>query len=104
MSDGAKPDWWLRNEREREQMDLPSYEPAQFANGTYVHEVVSELESEHDCTITFLGVNTEYPDNWEVRVDGERAFTVGRSRDENGNTEYHLDADAFCDRIERIIE
>ncbi|WP_336024091.1 hypothetical protein [Halobellus salinisoli] len=104
MDDRAKPDWWVRNERERERMDLPSYEPARFENGTYVHDVVSQLESRYDCTITVLGINTEYPDNWEVRVDGECAFTVDRSRDENGNTRYHLDAETFRERVERAIE
>jgi len=103
MADGAKPEWWLRNERERERMDLPSYEPSRFEDGTYVHETVSELEANHGCTIRFIGVNVRYPDSWEVRVDGERAFTVERSRDENGNTKYHLDAAAFRSRVEDAV-
>jgi hypothetical protein len=104
MDGDPKPDWWVRNERERDQMDLPSYEPSRFENGTYVHEVVSALESEHDCVIRLIGMNVQYPDDWEVRVDGERAFTVDRSRDENGNTRYHVDAETFCERIAQAAE
>ncbi|MFC6724591.1 hypothetical protein ACFQE1_09430 [Halobium palmae] len=102
MGEG-KPGWWRRNERDRAAMDLPPYEPPRFEDGSYVHEVVSALEAEHGCTVTFLGMNVRYPDDWGVRVDGERAFTVERSRNENGNTVYHVDAPTFRERVERAV-
>jgi len=104
MGDGTdKPDWWRRNERARAAMDLPAYEPSRFEDGTYAHEVVADLEAEYGCTITFIGLNVSYPDDWAVRVDGERAFTVGRSRNENGNTIYHLDSETFRERVAAAV-
>lgn len=103
MPTDAKPDWWLENERDRESMDLPAYEPPRFSDGTFVHEVVPALEAAHGCEIRFLGVNVSYPDDWEVRIDGERAFAVGRVRTEGGNTVYQLDADEFESRVEAAL-
>lgn len=102
--DEEKPDWWVKNERERASMDLPTYEPSRFDDGEYVHEVLAELEGAHGCEILFIGINVDYPDEWEVRIDGESAFTVDRSRNENGNTIYHVESDAFRDRVERSLE
>jgi len=102
--DEAKPDWWRKNERDRDRMDLPAYEPSQFEDGTYAHRVVSDLETTHGCSITFIGLNVQYPDSWAVWIDGERAFTVERSRNENGNTVYHVDAEEFRDRVAATVE
>lgn len=90
-----KPEWWVENEALREFLDLPSYTPPRFADGTYTHEVIPELEQEHDCKIQLIGVNVEYLDDWEVRIDEEPVDTIGHSRDENGNTVYEVDADRF---------
>ena len=99
MTPETKPDWWLANERDRASMDLPAYEPPRFADGVFVHEVVPEVESAHDCEIRFLGVNVSYPDDWEVRIDGQPAFSVGRTRNEQGNTVYRMDSDEFERRV-----
>lgn len=104
MAPESKPDWWLENERDRESMDLPAYEPPRFADGTFVHDVVPALESSHGCEIRFLGVNVAYPDDWEVRIDGEPAFPVGRTRNEQGNTVYQLSADAFERKVAEAVE
>lgn len=99
-----RPDWWRENERLRVEMELPEYEPPRFADGTYTHEVTEPLAARHGCRIQFIGVNTHYPDDWEVRIDGEPAFGIGRHRDEHGNTVYELPADTFTDRIASAIE
>jgi len=99
-----RPAWWERNERLREEMDLPPYRPPRFADGTFTHEVVPGLEDEFDCTIQFLGVNTVYPDNWEVHVDGDTFLSVGRVRDNDGNTVYKITADEFRARVEEYFD
>jgi hypothetical protein len=96
---GDRPDWWLENERLREEMALPEYVPPRFSDGTYTHEVVPELEERFDCSILFLGHNTVYPDQWEVQVDGETVMHVGHLRDGDGNTVYEIDAATFRSRL-----
>lgn len=102
--EGGKPEWWIENEQIRRAYDLPEYDPPKFDDGTYLHNVVPELESAHNCTIQLIGVNTEYLDDWEVRVDEEVVFTVGHRRDENGNTVYEIDPRDFVHRIERHFD
>lgn len=91
----SRPSWWIENERLREELSLPSYEPSRFTDGTYTFRVIDALEAEYDCTIRFLGVDPEYPEDWEVRADNARLFTIGRHRDELGNTVFEMTADAF---------
>ena len=102
--DGGKPGWWVANERDRASMDLPAYEPSRFSDDVYVHEVVSTLEAEYDCEIRLIGVNVDWGDAWEVRVDGERAFPVERERDESGNTRYRIESSAFERRVRGHVE
>jgi hypothetical protein len=98
-----RPDWWRENERIREERGLPPYDPPRFADGTYVHEVLDRLETDRGVDLRLMGVNTRYPEDWEVRVDGEPAFDIERTRDENGNTVYGLDADAFVRRVDEHL-
>lgn len=90
-----RPSWWVENQRLREELSLPPYEPSRFADGTYTHRVVEPLEAEHDCVIRFVALEPRYPDDWEVRADGERLFGIGRRRDEHGNTVYEMETEAF---------
>lgn len=101
-SDG-RPSWWAENDRLREEMDLPPYEPSRFADGTYTYRVVERLEAEHDCALRFVALEPRYPDDWEVRADGERLFGIGRRRDEHGNTVYEMDVEAFERAIEETL-
>lgn len=101
----AKPDWWAENEAIKAAFDLPAYEPPRFADGTYTHEIVPSLEREIDGTIRFIGVDTQYPEDWQVRVDGEPVMRIGRRRDDRGNTEYQLTAEAFRERLlDAVVE
>lgn len=99
-----KPDWWLENERIRASLDLPAYEPPRFADGTYTHEVVEPLEAEFGVEIRFVAVNPRHGDDWEVRIDGVPALTVGRRRDDAGNTVYETDPATFERRVRAAIE
>ena len=94
-SPDERPSWWTENERLREELSLPPYEPSRFADGVYTHRVVERLETEQDCTVRFVALEPRYPDDWEVRVDGERLFGIGRRRDEHGNTVYEMEAERF---------
>lgn len=102
--DTPKPDWWRDNERIRQAMDLPTYEPPQFEDGVYEHTVVPELESQYDCTIRFIGINTDYLDEWEVRVNDEHVLDIGRHRDSKGNTIYEMTAAEFRKKIRAVVE
>lgn len=85
-------------------MDLPEYDPPRFEDGTYLHRVIDELETEYECPIQIVGINPRYPDNWEVKIDGELIFEVGRHRDDDGNTVYELTADQFRRRFHSAME
>lgn len=90
-SDGdARPEWWTRNQRLRDELDLPAYEPSRLSDGTYVHEVVDSLEERYECSITLRSKNPRHPCDWRVLVDGEPVVTVERTRTEQGNTIYQL--------------
>lgn len=99
----AKPDWWLENEQIRDEMDLPPYRPPRFADDVYTYEVIEPLESEFDCEVRFVGVNARHGEDWTVRVDGDPAFSVGRRRDEQGNTVYTVDSEAFERQVRAAI-
>ena len=98
--EGSRPDWWERNQRTRDQMDLPNYEPPRFADETYKYEIVPALEEEHDCQITFRSKNPHHPCEWDILVDGERVGTTGRQRTDHGNTVYEISSVEF----ERLVE
>ena len=99
-----KPDWWRENERIRASLDLPDYEPPRFADDTYTHEVVEPLEASLGVEIRFLAIEPRHGDDWEVRVDGARALTVGRRRDEAGNTVYEIGPERFERRVRAAVE
>jgi hypothetical protein len=96
----GRPEWWVEAERMREEMALPPYEPSRFVDGVHTYRVVERLEAEHDCVLRFVALDPRYPDDWEVRADGERLFAIGRHRDEHGNTVYEMDVESF----ERAVE
>ncbi|MFB6171045.1 MAG: hypothetical protein ABEJ23_00820 [Haloarculaceae archaeon] len=104
MVDEDRPPWWETNEAIRDRLDLPAYEPPRFADGTYTHAVVPELEAECDCTIRLLGVDTTYPEPWELRVDGEYVRDVARRRDADGNTVYGITAAAFRQAVREAAD
>lgn len=99
-----KPEWWLENEKVREELGLPAYAPPRFQDDVYVHEVVDDLSASYGCSIDLIGVGTKYLDDWEVRVDGESVAEIGRQRDEQGNTIYTLTSDSFRERITDHLE
>lgn len=99
-SDSERPDWWDENEVIRKKLGLPDYDPPRFEDAVYIHEVVPDVEDRHDVEIRFIGVNTNYGDNWEVQADGDTILTIGRHRDENGNTIFEMTADAFITALE----
>lgn len=104
MTSGEKPDWWRENEKIKAVFDLPPYEPPRFLNGTYTHELLPKLEASFDCEIRFVGVDPRYPEDWEVRVDGNPVFEISRRRDEFGNTVYLIEPESFAAQIEDYFE
>lgn len=106
MSDGTTaqssdlPEWWQKNERLREEMELPRYEPPRFDDGVFTHEVIPQLEDEHDCDITFRSVNPRHPCEWEICVDGACVGTTTRQRTDRGNTIYQLSSADCIELVE----
>jgi hypothetical protein len=103
-SGDAKPGWWVQNERLREEMGLPPYEPPRFADGVPTFETVERIEERYGCTIRFRGINTEYPDDLTVTVDGDPVATIGRYRDNNANTVYEMTSERFREVLERALD
>ena len=101
--DPEDPSWVAENAALRERMDLPAYAPPQFEDGTPIHQVISELEATHDVSILLLGVDTEAFDPLEVRIDGEPAFDLDRTRTGDGNTVYLQTAADFRDAVREAL-
>jgi hypothetical protein len=104
MIDDSRPEWWAEIEQWKAEMELPPYEPPRFEDGTYAYEVVEALEDEHGCRVRLLGVNTHHCEDWEVRIDGDTAFEIGRRRDDNGNTIYMITANQFEAAVREHVE
>lgn len=102
-SNDSKPDWWVENERLREDMDLPEYEPPQFSDGIYIHEIINNLERKHDIDIMLIGRNTRYGDDWDITVDGETVGHINRHRNKKSNTVYEQSSTKFCRIIEQSV-
>ena len=103
-SGDTTPSWMAHNDGLRTEMGLPPYEPPQFEDGTPTHEVVTRIERECDCTVRFVGVDTRYGDDLDVRLDGRPAFPVGRRRTETGNIVYQMTAAQFRERVRRELD
>lgn len=99
-----RPEWWRKNDHLRAEMDLPKYSPPRFEDDGLAHEVTSSIERNHDCRIRFVGVNTTYPEEWEVRIDSQPAFFIGRYRDEEGNTVYEITSEAFREQVDNYLK
>ena len=102
-ADSGRPEWWNECAALKEAMDLPSYQPPRFRDGVRVHTVVDDLEERYDGTIRLMGVNTSYPDDWEVRFEGRVLFTISRRRDDDGNTVYGMTAEQFERNVEQSL-
>ncbi|WP_254525623.1 hypothetical protein [Natrinema caseinilyticum] len=100
----ARPEWWNENQEIRDRYSLPEYTAPRFADDTYTYEVVSRLESDYDCEIRFIGVNTRYAEDWEVRIDDEYLMEVSRKFDGNGNMIYGIESDEFRAACERSLD
>jgi hypothetical protein len=103
VTDDDRPAWWVANDRLREKLGLAEYVPPRFEDGVYTHEVVPDLEADYGVEIRFLGVNASYGDDWEVRVDGESVLSIGRHRDDSGNTVYEMESDEFVAELSAAL-
>lgn len=98
-----RPGWWAANEQLRQEMELPPYNPPRFDDGVYTHEVIPDFEDRYDCVILFVGVDPRYPEDWYVRVDGTEIMSIGRHRDENGNTIYEMTSEEFAEQLDQRL-
>ena len=104
MTGCARPKWWRDNDRLRAEMGLAEYRPPRFDDGIYTYKVINSLEEIHDCHIQLIGVDTRYPDDWEVWINGDSVFKIGRHRDKNGNTVYEMVARKFRKKVNEHVD
>lgn len=90
-----KPNWWKRNQRLRDELDLPPYEPSRFEDGAYTHTIIDTLEDNYNCRITFKTKNPNHPSKWNVYINGEEVITMERRRTKQGNTVFKLSSREF---------
>ena len=95
MADSKRPEWWDRNSDLKRKLGIPEYEPPQFSDGKPTYPIIRELEDKFDCTVRFVGYDTQYPEDWTVEADEEEVMRIGRHRNENGNTVYKMASDDF---------
>ncbi|MFC6989708.1 hypothetical protein ACFQJD_15175 [Haloplanus sp. GCM10025708] len=98
------PEWWREAVEEFEEHGLRPYRPPRFADGTMKHEVVERLEDELGVSISFVGYNVEFQDDWSLLVDGETVGPVGRHRAMAGYTVYEMDADEFESTVRAFVD
>lgn len=98
-----RPDWWRRNERLREEMELPPYDPPRVVDGTYLHELVAELEAEYGCEVDLVSDDPTYPSTWSIHVDGRGCARVRRRREPGGNDVCAIEADEFRRRAATAV-
>lgn len=98
------PQWWQRAIEEFDSYGLRPYRPPRFEDGVFKHRVVERLEAEEDVRIDFIGVNSRYQDDWQVRVDGELVGPIGRRRSPEGFTVFEMDSDAFATFVRKAID
>lgn len=87
-----RPDWWEANKRIRDDLGLPPYDPPELEDGVPVHDVRDDFK---DIDIQLIAFNPKCSDDWEVRINGEEAFTITRHRDTNGNTVFGMTSAEF---------
>ncbi|WP_049986449.1 hypothetical protein [Halobellus rufus] len=95
-----RPEWWDQNSELREELGLPEYEPSRFTDGTYVHEVVEEIESEYGMSVDLVSEDPSYPSQWVIRLGGTACVSVVRRRDDRGNNVYQISADEVRRQID----
>ena len=98
------PEWWQRAKREFEAHGLRPFRPPRFEDGTLKYGVVDELEAELGVEVSFTSIDSEYTEEWELRIDGDVVDRIGRRRSPEGYTVYEIDTDAFVGLVESAVE
>jgi hypothetical protein len=99
-----RPEWWRQAAAEFERYDLRPYRPPRFADGTLKHEVVDRLEAEYGVAITFVSIDPEPNDEWEVRVDATTVFELGHRRHRAGYSIFETTAEQFESTVREWLE
>lgn len=97
------PEWWRKAKEEFEAYGLRPYRPPRFEDGTLKYGIVDRLEAELGIEISFTSIDSEYTEEWEIRIDGEIIDRVGRFRSPEGYTTYEIDSDGFVELIESTV-
>jgi len=98
------PEWWQRAIEEFEAHDLRPYRPPRFDDGTLAHEAVADLERELGIDISIGSIETDYREQWTIRVDDESVGTIGRHRSSAGYTVYETERAEFESLIRDAVE
>lgn len=91
-------DGWVEQAQFREQYDLPPFRPPRFVDDNPVHPAVERLEADLDTELTFISPEGAH-DDWHLAIDGERALTIDRYRDDAANTIVGMTAATFASQV-----
>jgi hypothetical protein len=97
------PEWWRDAIEEFDQYGLRPYRPPRFQDGVLKHEVIGELEADHDIDIRFVTYNSQFGDNWEVQIDEKQIGEIERFRSPEGYTVFELSSKEFVEFVESNI-
>jgi hypothetical protein len=98
------PDWWRRNIEEFRTHDMRPYRPPRFEDGEFTPLVIARLEEELGIDLMFRTTAPEVSEKWELLIDGEVARMVGRRRDADGFTQYHLGSEEFERLVREFVD
>lgn len=98
-----EPPWIEKNNALRRKLGLPEYKPPRFIDGNPTHAIVKHIENKYGCSIYFVGVNTKYPQDWEIWVENKCIMELERRRDSNGNVIYNISQEEFRQCVEGNI-
>lgn len=98
------PEWWRESIELFKQHNMRPYRPSKFSDGETVPSLVNELSEELDVEILFRAIDPDTADEWDVLVDHEPVGKVGRHRDSDGFTQYHIDSATFESLVRDAVE
>jgi hypothetical protein len=88
-------EWWQELIEEHEEHSLRPYRPPRFSDGVLMPALTKELENELDINITVIGIDSQHPNQWIIRVDGEKVTELKRERSPDGYSQLNISSDEY---------
>jgi hypothetical protein len=98
------PDWWQESIELFRDHNMRPYRPSRFSDGVNVPSLIEELSKELGVSIMFRAFEPETSEDWDILVDGKAIKKVGRHREPEGFTKYHIDSKEFESIVRNAVE